>query len=184
MRPELSAIEDELSAADGRLRRLLDATPEDRWTRQPEPGRWSIMECVDHLNLSTDAYRESIPAAIDEARALPPHDERRRYRRDPIGWLIWRSMGPPVRFGRSKTGERFEPKQLAPPAEVVHRFFTSNDEVRRWIRDCDGLAVDKVMIRSPFVERVRYNAFATLAIIARHQHRHLWQAEQAARTLR
>jgi len=28
---------------------------------------------------------------------------------------------------------------------------------------------------------VRYNVFAALSIMARHQHRHLWQAEQAAR---
>ena len=33
----------------------------------------------------------------------------------------------------------------------------------------------------PVDARARYNVFAALSIMARHQHRHLWQAEQAAR---
>jgi hypothetical protein len=37
-----------------------------------------------------------------------------------------------------------------------------------------------VRITSPFNERVRYNVYSALTILAVHQHRHLWQAEQAA----
>jgi hypothetical protein len=35
-----------------------------------------------------------------------------------------------------------------------------------------------VKIGSPFNTRVKYNVFSALSVLPRHQHRHLWQAEQ------
>ena len=46
------------------------------------------------------------------------------------------------------------------------------------MRDAEGLAIDRVRIPSPFNPRIQYNAWSALVIIPRHQHRHLWQAEQ------
>jgi hypothetical protein len=37
---------------------------------------------------------------------------------------------------------------------------------------------------SPFDSRVRYNLFSAFRIIAAHQRRHLWQAEQAIGSLK
>jgi hypothetical protein len=45
-------------------------------------------------------------------------------------------------------------------------------------READSLAIDRVKIASPFNPRFRYNLFSALSILPRHQHRHLWQAEQ------
>ncbi len=42
----------------------------------------------------------------------------------------------------------------------------------------DGLDLGRLWIRSPFNTRIRYNAYSCLSILPRHQHRHLWQAEQ------
>jgi len=182
MRPELNTISEQLDAADERLRRLLDSTPEAHWTRPPEPGRWSIMECVDHLNRSTDAYRDLIADGLERARELPPHDPDRKYRRDFLGWLLCGVLKPPARF-RSRTNPEFEPTVLAPSAELVERFHAGNDALRGWLRDADGLAIDEVKIPSPFVPSSRYSVYSAFAILAVHQHRHLWQAEQAAAAL-
>jgi hypothetical protein len=43
------------------------------------------------------------------------------------------------------------------------------------------LAIDGAKIVSPFGGRMKYNAYSALVIISRHQHRHLEQAEEAAR---
>ena len=45
-----------------------------------------------------------------------------------------------------------------------------------------GMPEDPGSFMGPVIDaRARYNVFAALSIMARHQHRHLWQAEQAAR---
>ena len=49
------------------------------------------------------------------------------------------------------------------------------------MRAARGLPIGRVGVVSPFNGRMKYNLFAALSILARHQHRHLWQAEQATR---
>jgi hypothetical protein len=53
-------------------------------------------------------------------------------------------------------------------------------EVIACVRTADGLPIDHIKLVSPFDARLRYNLFAALTIIPRHQHRHLLQAERAA----
>jgi hypothetical protein len=43
------------------------------------------------------------------------------------------------------------------------------------------LPIDDVKIVSPFGGRMKYGAYSAMVIVARHQHRHLEQAEAAAR---
>src|SRR2546429_7391894 len=122
------------------------------------------------------AYVPLLHHALSRARML----ERRppaRYRRDPIGWLLWATMGPPVRV-RLKTITRFLPSSLAAPALLVQEF----DRLQAAQLDClaqaDGLPLARVRVTSPFNAHVRYNLFACFTILPRHQHRHLWQAER------
>jgi hypothetical protein len=100
-----------------------------------------------------------------------------RYRRDPIGWLLWATMGPPVRV-RIRTIARFLPSSLAAPALLVQEF----DRLQAAQLDClaqaDGLPLSHVRVTSPFNARVRYNLYSCFTILPRHQHRHLWQAER------
>jgi hypothetical protein len=43
-------------------------------------------------------------------------------------------------------------------------------------RECDGLAIDKVQIVSPFGEKIRYNCYSAFVLLHRHQERHIQQA--------
>ena len=72
------------------------------------------------------------------------------------------------------------PAHPAHPAHLSHRYRWQTEQLA-CVRDADGLPIDAVKITSPVDARARYNVFAALSIMARHQHRHLWQAEQAAR---
>ncbi len=176
MHPQLQLVVDEYKSAQARLHDLVQAVPDERWGRRSDPGRWSVAECVAHLNLTSMAYLPLLQHAVSRARMLearPPG----RYRRDPIGWLLWATMGPPVRV-RLKTIARFLPSSLAAPALLVQEF----DRLQAAQLDClaqaDGLPLSRVRVTSPFNARVRYNLYSCFTILPRHQHRHLWQAER------
>ena len=181
MHPQLDEIRREFLTAQQRLHRLAEIVPPERWAERPDPDRWSVGECVGHLNLTADEYRPLVLAGLEECRR---HDDPvpRRYRRDPIGWLIWRSTGPPVRV-RTKTAAPFVPTRNQPAAELIADFDRLQAEQIGWVAMADGLAIDRVRVQSPFDTRIRYTLFACLSILPRHQHRHLWQAEQVARAL-
>src|SRR5687767_5436378 len=99
MHPQLEQIIEEFESAERRLHSLIQGTPRELWTKRPEPGRWSMSECVKHLNLTSEAYLPILRDSVDQARKLrasPP----RRYRRDFAGWALWKMSGAPVRFSR------------------------------------------------------------------------------------
>src|SRR6266705_584900 len=163
MHPQLQLVADEYRSAQARLHELVRVIPEERWRRRADPARWSVAECVAHLNITSLAYVPLLQQAVSRARML----ERRspsRYRRDPIGWVLWATMGPPVRF-RIKTIARFLPSSVA-AAQLD------------CLAQADGLPLSQVRVTSPFNARVRYNLDACFTIMPRHQHRHLWQAER------
>lgn len=182
MHPQLDQVRREYLAAQQRLHILVESVPADRWQERPAPDRWSIAECVEHLNITAREYRPLVLAALAECRR---HDDPvpRRYRRDPIGWFLWRTAPPPPRF-RSKTAATFIPTSQVPADELIEEFDRLQAEQVGWVAMGDGLAIDRVRITSPFDRRIRYTLFACLSILPRHQHRHLWQAEQVARSIR
>lgn len=178
MHPQLKEIADQFRTALDRLERLASTVPEQQWNQRPEPDRWSVGECVAHLNLTSQAYLPLLREALEQARALG-EPAPGRHRRDLIGWLLWRGMGPPVRM-RTRTGASFVPRGVAGVGELTEQFRRLQEEQIRVVEQADGLPLGKVRIASPFDARVRYNLFSCLSILPRHQHRHLWQAEQVA----
>jgi hypothetical protein len=179
MRPELSAIEEEFQSALVRLHEVRVRVPPDIWKRRPAPERWSPGECVAHLNLSSASMVPLVRAGIEEARRRGGSAPS-RYRRDFLGWLLWKGLGPGRGF-KTKTIPAWIPQGDRRPDELVAEFERWQTEQIALVRQADGLPIQAVKITSPVDVRARYNVFAALSIMARHQHRHLGQAEQAAR---
>lgn len=181
MNPQLQALAGEFEQAQGRLYRLSAALPDELWLRRPAPERWSASECVAHLNLTGRAFIPVLRTGLEEARSLGASAPG-SYRRDPLGWLLWSGSGPPARL-RSRTPAAFVPSSVGAPAELITTFDRLQAEQLACVREADDLPIQKVKIASPFDSRVRYNLYSALGILARHQHRHLWQAEQAVHAL-
>lgn len=177
MHAQVAEIVAELHAAQAHLHQLATTIPADRWTVRPDPARWSPAECVEHLNITGRTYLPILEDGLARARALGGPAPA-RYRRDPLGWLLWRSMGPPVRL-RTKTPAAFIPSARVPLAALVAEFDRLQAEQIRLAEAADGLPLQRVRVRSPFAERVQYNLYSCLTLLAPHQERHLWQAERS-----
>lgn len=177
MHPQLATIVEELRAAQARLHRLAGRLAPEQWTARPDPKRWSVAECVEHLNLTARAFVPLIERGLAEGtRAGGPAPTR--FRRDFLGWLLWATMPPPVRF-RVPTTPAFLPTADRPPAELLADFDRLQEEQIALVRSAEGVPLQKIRIPSPFNERVSYNAYSALSILAPHQERHIWQAERA-----
>jgi hypothetical protein len=182
MHPQIQLLADEFDAARHRLRDLVKVTPDAYWTRRPDPDRWSMAECIAHLNLTSAACIPVLRAGFSRA-ALVSHEIPALYRHDLIGWLLWRRTGPPVRF-RVKTTASFVPLHDKSLEELFAEFDRYHGEQLACVRDADGLPLAQVKIVSPFRAGLRYNLYSCLSILPRHQHRHLWQAEGALEAIR
>ena len=177
--PQLERIEQELEAARGRAHAIAAPLAEEDWGRRPAPGQWSVAECLIHLNLTSEAFLPLIRAAISSGRerhlvGVGP------FRRDPVGWFVYRMTEPPVRFP-IKTTAAFVPGGAEPKARVLETFDALQAQLVGCVRTADGLDLRRLRIRSPFAARLRYNLYSCLTIIPAHQRQHLAQAEEAWR---
>lgn len=178
LHPQLQIIADEFSFATARLHALASAVHDDRWSVRRDPDRWSVGECVAHLNLTGQAYAEILRDAITSApRPVASGPWPGRYRRDFWGWLLWKTMPPPVRV-RVKTIAPFVPEGAAPRDRSVAEFEKWQKIQREMLVAADGLPLNAIRVTSPFNAKVRYNLYSCFSILPAHQHRHLWQAEQ------
>jgi DinB superfamily len=160
---QLQVIADDLHATAQRLRRLDAAAPGAAWHRRPGPDRWSAADCIAHLNLTSEALLPLV----------------RGYRRDLLGWLIWTLMTPSTGF-KTRTIPAFVPTRTDAPERLIVEFDRLQNDLLSCVAAADGLPIDRVKVASPFDQRVRYNLYAVLTLVPRHQQRHLVQAERAA----
>ncbi len=185
MQQQLADIVQSLESAQSRLRRLTDKLPEAKWNRKPAANEWSAAECVEHLNLTSLAYIPLLRNAIARAGEVR-HSPTKRYHHDALGWFLSAMFGPlrrlgKFKIGRVKTTPAFVPKPGRSRTEILSDFVRLQSELISLTRSADGLPIDDVKIVSPFGGRMKYGAYSALVIVARHQHRHLDQAEGAAR---
>jgi hypothetical protein len=179
---QLASIVRELADARERAHRIADRLEPASWIRRPHKGGWSVAECLQHLNLSSEAFLGRLQQAIAGARA-EGLDSQGPFRLDFFGWLLCRLLEPPYRM-RVKTGAPFVPGAIAPADEVLGAFDRWQDALVDCVRSADGLAIDRVRVTSPFSARVKYSVYSSFRLVPVHQRRHLWQAEQVLRARR
>mgnify|MGYP000388346392 CR=1 FL=1 len=177
MHRQLQPIVDDYRAASARLHALVEATPVSAWADRPDPDRWSMAECVAHLNLTGAAVVPLMQRAVDEGRQMPRSAAGTSYRRDFTGWMLWRMTGPPARM-KMKTIDRFVPSGEAPATALLAEFENWQQLQIRCVEEADGLPLMKIQITSPFNPKMRYNLYSCFSMLPRHEHRHIWQAEQ------
>ncbi|HEV2021451.1 MAG TPA: DinB family protein [Terriglobales bacterium] len=170
---QLDEVKAQFEAASSQAKQLLTGNSSDILTRRPQPERWSAAECIAHLTLTNQHYPLLIRGALEQA---PPGDGP--YGMDFRGRLLRWILEPPYRSG-VKTMPSMEPQRGASPEQVLAAFLASQDELLRLLEAARGKALEKTTITSPFSKRMRYNAYSCFHVLAAHERRHLWQAEQA-----
>lgn len=170
---QLDEVKAQFEAASSRAKQLLTGNSEDTLTRRAQPDRWSAAECVAHLTLTNQHYPPLIREALEKA---PPGDGP--YRMDFRGRLLRWILEPPYRSG-VKTMPSMEPPTGESPEQALAGFLASQEELLQLLEVARGKALGKTTITSPFSKRMRYNAYSCFQVLAAHERRHLWQAEQA-----
>jgi hypothetical protein len=140
------------------------------------PGQWSIAECLDHLIVAGNLLIPRIDDAIRTAR------EQNLEGADPApyvfqGMVFIRTQEPPARI-KTRTFDAYVPP-TARLTEVVQReFMELQDRLIELVKSADGLDLSKMIVRSPVVTWLKFNAAVWFAATAAHERRHLWQARR------
>lgn len=172
---ELSEYRRQLRDARADAEKLVEGLSDEQFNWRPAPGRWSIAECLDHLN---NGWRvlEKLDYKIAKASEQGVRGEG-PYRHPLLGRLYVRFVEPPPKI-RVRAPKAFVPKPDQPLAAVAPRFLELQDEIIRRVIAADGLDLGGVRMSSPITRRFKMSLGQWFAFLAAHERRHLWQAWQ------
>lgn len=176
----LEDVEKELNEATRRAWTLVQSTDGRLFTVRPSPLRWSAAECLAHLSISSELFLPVLGNALVKARTSTK--KRGNAKMDLLGRILAWFLEPPIRT-KVRTSAPFVPKSTRAKADAFGEFASLQEKLIDLLRDAREVDL-RMKIVSPFDKRVRYNLVSAFHILAAHERRHLWQAEQAVAELR
>jgi hypothetical protein len=175
--PELDNFRRELEqiSADGDA--LVRELTDDNFNWQPAPTRWSIAQCIEHLNATARAYLPMLDEGIADAIRRGQYGQG-PFRYSLLGRLMARSQEPPPRF-KFKSPRTFPPPPSRAKQETMAAFRAYQVQYVDRLRQANGLDLSRARARSPAAYAwLRIPLGSAFALITAHERRHLWQARR------
>jgi len=175
MVPELASLQVQLATVKAEASALVSGLRESQFNWRPNPQKWSMAECLLHLNIVGDCYVRKIETALEEAKmrgivarggASPGFLHK---------WVLAATEPPAKR--RYKAPRGTTPSYGQPITAVLPTFLHLQDQLTLQIEQSNGLDLRRVKVQRPGWP-FRFNLLLTLEWIAAHERRHLWQARQ------
>jgi DinB superfamily len=160
---------------------LCAGLTESQFNWRPAPKRWSIAECLVHLNVAVTRTLPAFDRAIEVGRGKGLTAEGPFRYSWFANWMVASMEPPPKR--RMKTFGIFEvPEGAHALARVLPEFMAVRDQLADRVRRSDGLDLKRVRVVSPVTRLLRLPLGAYLRFVIAHDRRHLWQAKQVRHT--
>ena len=166
----------ELDRQSAQARALASGLDEAALNWQPDAGKgWSVAQCLDHLVIMNAIYVKALQAGVESNRdQLEPRKNPIR----PSGWFTRFFIGfeePPPKLKLPA------PKKIAPPSQltsaVLEDFEAVQKQLVEFVREWGETDLGDLRLRDPLFS-LHLTVDTELLIVAAHNRRHLWQAEQ------
>lgn len=176
--PELEAFRAEFDNLAGTAETVSAPLSDDQFNWQPAPDRWSVAQCLEHLNATARAYLPVLDDAISDAIRKGVYGPG-PYQYNFLGRLAVRRMEPPV-TRPFKAPRHFLPQPRRRKQETLPAFRAYQTQYIDRLRQANGLDLARAKVHSPIAGYtwVRIPLGSAFAMMLAHERRHIWQARQ------
>ena len=166
----------ELERQSAQAQMLANGLDESALNWQPNGGKsWSVAQCLDHLVIMNAIYVKALRAGVQSNR---DQLEPRKHPIRPSGWFTRFFIGfeePPPKLKLPA------PKKIAPPSQltsaILADFEAVQNQLLEFMRQWGDTDLGDLKVKDPLFP-LHLTADTELLIVAAHNRRHLWQAEQ------
>ena len=181
--PQLEEIKIQIDAATTKGISIVENLGLEQLTKRPQPDKWSIAECLVHINVTSEAEVDLLVETYAQHQSKRTRVEK-EFKMELFSRLIkWTLEPPPMFFSKLKTTEQFQPVNIEPLSEVMPKFLDLQEQLKDCVDKAEGLPLGEIIVVSPFNAKAKYNLFSCFHLILAHERRHLWQAEQVKMAL-
>jgi len=167
---------EQLQAAVRHLQTQVDAvlTPLDDFTLnfKPSPERWSVLECLEHLNRYSRYYNPAIATALQQQ---PVQHQLQPVR---YSWLGRKSIKlvQPDNGKQYKTVKHMNPVGGTLGREVLAEFLAHQTQLLTLLDTAQRADLNKKAVPVEFFRLLKLGSGEALEFVVRHQERHVQQA--------
>ncbi|WP_426493030.1 DinB family protein [Hymenobacter sp. 102] len=156
-----------------RFRPLTD----DQLNRGPGPGKWSVGQCLEHLNIVGGLYLPVISRKVKAAkeRGSAPADT---VAHGFFGRKMTEAMRAPATEKPIKSPQQYAPSGSRLPRTVIEVFSRQLDELSNLIEQARRVNANAVRIPNPIIPLLIPRLTDVLELLVEHIKRHIGQAER------
>ena len=156
-----------------RFRPLTD----EQLNRGPGPGKWSVGQCLEHLNIVGGLYLPVMSRKIKAARdkgSRPAETVKHGY----FGQKMTEAMRVPSSQKAMKSPQQYAPSGSRLPRTVVEVFSRQLDELSSLVEQAREVNANAVRIPNPIIPLLLPRLTDALELVVEHIKRHIAQAER------
>ncbi len=175
---ELQGFCNDFSSLKEQVRQLSADLTGEQFSWKPAEKKWSVAECLDHLNVGGGLVLSALRQAIDRGHrngivAEPP------FTYGFFSRFFSRIMEPSSRL-KMKSVRLYLPAPAAKLEKepVVTAFMQLQDDFIEQVKRSDGLDLRRIRVASPAIRLLRLSLGAWFAVTIAHEKRHLEQARR------
>ncbi|WP_375436440.1 DinB family protein [uncultured Hymenobacter sp.] len=172
---------DVLSADLARLRditqRRFRPLTDDQLNRRPSPDKWSVGQCLEHLNIIGGRYLPLITHKIQQAQergSTPAETVQHGF----IGRKMTEAMRTPPSQKAMKAPQQYAPSGARLPRTVVEVFSRQLDELEGVLKHARRVNANTIRIPNPIIPLLYPRLTDVVEMLIEHIKRHVIQAER------
>lgn len=171
---QLQSLLCDITSIEDTVKNDFSLLTEARLNWKENPSGWSILECIEHLNLYCNYYNYELRKSIDNSKkAGYPIDQPKST------WLGRKfiQMMHPDNIKKQKTLKRMNPANSALDKSVLKKFLQYQDELRNIVQDAQSINLNKSYVPVEFMKVLKMNLGDALTFVVVHEQRHIRQAK-------
>lgn len=179
MQKSKELIESLIAQTEDIIRRAseLQELGREELTLKADPQSWSILECLEHLNLYGDFYLPQMEQKINAYRG----NSAATFKSGWLGDYFAKSMLPKEKLNKMKTFRDKNPLNADLGKDVIDRFLEQQSRLIRLLRNSARVDLNKVKIPTSISPLIRMKLGDTFRFIINHNIRHMQQIDRLRR---
>ena len=180
MHLEAQRFSEQVNDCRARAEQLVSGLTAQQLVQRPEASRWSIAECLAHLNITGNVVQKLSSAAV--AKARPSVTGSKSFPLGPRGRLLIWIAEPPPKFRIPAPKGIVPPVEFPDPTALLPEFMKVQDGWEKLMKAGEKVDLSKIKVGS-LLSAFRCRLSGGLLWMTAHQRRHLAQAENVKREI-